>query len=399
VLASEAKGVDDAPSVAVVQAVQISADSALALRRLGVDVADCVVPFVLAVSDTFVFGAVYLLEPSCPCVAYLSEPLSVAVPRQRREIVGWIRALADFGAATAHFAVDAVVHGGDGRLGAAVLPLISGASMIFKPIASPWLGLPPEVFSARGGKSLLRFVSHRYAVTHLFAVFGALWNSPARDRFVFPLGAFRLRRPSHSAERAADTTGSAWRYQLELDVGWAGAAFDRKVLEAVRQSAERCQRKELWEPLFVDGRIIVAFPNLRLTGWTVGLPNVPDLMRAWARLVVDTADRISDTGVVHPDLRPANILWRLVDGKLEICVIDWCDALFNGMPVPRDKREAWARDPRYPLSLDAEVASIAVNAEFGVLLSSYAVDCADLREDDAMCELPMFSEWAERRIG
>ena len=68
---------------------------AINLARLGLDLADCVVPGIATAGGEIQFLAVYLLQPSFPVIIALSNQLSLqyhfAGRRTHRQCLGWVR--------------------------------------------------------------------------------------------------------------------------------------------------------------------------------------------------------------------------------------------------------------------------------------------------------------------
>lgn len=98
-LCSEVKGHNTSTYRCFSQVFMCCANAALALRRKGLPLEQCVVPGVCFAGDGFRFVAVYLIEPSWPVMVVLSDSLDIQ--GDSLKIVGdWLIRLIDFALAT-----------------------------------------------------------------------------------------------------------------------------------------------------------------------------------------------------------------------------------------------------------------------------------------------------------
>jgi serine/threonine protein kinase len=79
-----------------------------------------------------------------------------------------------------------------------------------------------------------------------------------------------------------------------------------------------------------DGQII--FDKLHEQYWQIGLPIEPNLKEKFIKLLANIMNEIHLIGVVHLDLYPSNIMWRInpIDqNDILIKIIDWDSAHFT----------------------------------------------------------------------
>jgi len=67
----------------------------------------------------------------------------------------------------------------------------------------------------------------------------------------------------------------------------------------------------------------LVFHDFVKQGFTIGLPADREQRKLYLQALREAADAVHRAGVVHLDLCPSNVLWKLVDGRIIIKIIDW----------------------------------------------------------------------------
>lgn len=88
-----------------------------------------------------------------------------------------------------------------------------------------------------------------------------------------------------------------------------------------------------------------------------------DLVQPYLTSLRHAVTFLNNSGVIHNDLRPSNVLWRSrIGGHVEVMLIDFDDALFTNQRIPRAFAKAMRRDARFPLyKVDDLLASVEHN--------------------------------------
>lgn len=316
-IASEAKGVQDSEYAALIQGLQIGADSAIYMWRCGLPVCEAVVPVILSFSDCFCICAVYLIPDCYPVIVRLSPPLCFITLAGRCALARWACALADFAKETVRLLRNkASVVEGERPIGIFISP-----DLFFKPLRDTGkLGnLPAGESMIDDGSSLrtnldMLMLAYLRLSSHL----------AAHDLFLFPLGV--ISHPSSASP--------AYQYTA------------RELIESrvSKHFPGNC------ESLLKDGCPVVVYDLLPLDCWFNDKPP-PDLVEPYISCLSTAVTILNECGIAHMDLRPSNIMWRRLlppsSQKIEVRIIDVEDAVPFGYYI-RDV-SALRGDPRYPL--------------------------------------------------
>jgi hypothetical protein len=331
-IGNEAKGFDSSQYHAIAQGFQIGADAALALRLEGrLDLDHCAVPVVLGFSDSIQIYGVYLLPESVPVFAPLSSAYSYLTLEGRRCLARSAIALSKFALTTA-----SLLRNRPSLPTNPLQPFILSNSLFFKPIISEFhfhgFETPDKISTQR--RSSLDSVMNIYRELSL--------QEGATNYILFPLGLLSFP-------------------EEDLELFSAGRTF-------IETKLKKFFSLKLGS---VKGAYPIIVFDLLPPPWTNTKPP-HDHCEAYLSSL-EAAVNVMDRGqVVHMDLRPANIMWRVADdGSIEMFIIDFEDALTNGSLFSATK---WiASDSRYPFPRPGTVRVSAVhNRWFLVAVSSWA---------------------------
>jgi hypothetical protein len=325
---SEAKGFDASAFSCMKQGYSLCGDGAIALRRFGVANENCVVPGVFAFGDSIQLYAVFLLELQFPCLCLLSDPLSLDNPSHRLIAAKWLHVIA------AHVQGLLKVLPGPTTLTQAEAKkrpphraTLNLQNYFVKPVRAallPAAALDPETAVS---EECLPF---RQVVSDLLFKFHKLDQVPTGV-------------PDH-------------RRLIHFPVGWLQQP--RSDQQQIRDTI-KTRVTELGFKVHGKRQPYILFPFLR--GWRILHPAlVGDHAEALIPLLSAARQYIAACGLVHMDLRPANVMWHcsclnselttIGEHSVELKVIDWEHALCVGTPVPLEWVDVYRNDQRYPLS-------------------------------------------------
>lgn len=329
---SEAKGFHASAFKCLSQGSQISGDCSILLRRGGLNLADCAVPGILMFSDSVQFYASYLLPEQYPSFAFLSRPLSVADYCDRLEISAYALAIRSFAKTTIGLLKQSETvqrHNSDGI--ASDHPPLDGRkgvllkleNVFVKPIRLRlWDNL------AGMGEECEPF---RVAMSHNLEIYDRLHSCDDTRPYVnFPMGWLQV----PGSEQPAIRDGLI-------------NALSRFQDCATKVSQDKDSLRRL--PCLV-------FQTLP-SPWTSNPPfNGDPHVSAYLSKLEQAVKGFERAGVVHMDLRPANVMWtcscfsRPYDAAhdVDLRVVDWEDARFLGEILSTMK---FKNDMRYPLSM------------------------------------------------
>ena len=347
IVVSEAKRIEDSFFVSLPQACQIAGDCAFLLKHLGVvPLTSCAVPGILTFGECVQFYGAFLIEERFPCFVLLSRPFHLSDTDDVRSIVGWIIALRRH-IADMSWVLKRV------RVGAKAdqsVPLCADFNGKFlKPIRVRDRECEVDFNSS--------FYPDRIALTHILETFSILFASPNAAPFVhFPNGWFRV--PSQSAQPAL--------FNALCDY-----------LES------QCARYDLaWTDTTQPMTCLLVFDELP-SNWSKSTTVDRVHTGKFAERLRSAVSAIGDAGIVHMDLRPANILWRCktcVSGgggaeeehDVEVKVIDWEDSLRVGDPIPLVSSRV--DDMRYPLAHCGDIVERAAVVPADTCLDMWFVE-------------------------
>lgn len=254
------------------QAFLAAASAAIALRRCGLAVEDCVVPLTLDSGQTVQHGAVYLLEPLMPVYAATSSPLDVLTP------AGILLAAKHYVAKQA---------------------LIADTETRLRDFARhhDWPTLPatpvlPEIYAEK--------YFFKENVSALFGTCFAEDDMPA---------------------------ATSWH---ELSI------YERLLVRGVPGTVVAYPVGRLMQTPLPSGtwrhRYTTVYDNLALQGYTAGFVRSP----AWLAAVRAAVAHLHSANVVHMDLFPCNIMSKMDEatGQFSVTLIDFNASLRVGEPIP-----------------------------------------------------------------
>lgn len=105
-----------------------------------------------------------------------------------------------------------------------------------------------------------------------------------------------------------------------------------------------------------------------LEGWCNTRPD-DDHCEAYIKQLRKVVNILNFTGVVHTDLRPANIMWNPFnnhdgDRNVQLQVIDFKDALMVGSGVHEELAPEYSKDVLYPIKRGSDCKAIRAKVEF-----------------------------------
>jgi Lipopolysaccharide kinase (Kdo/WaaP) family len=271
----ELKNSDLVPLDGAPEAIVAAISAACHMRKQGLAVQDCVVPFFMSNGQLEQHGAVYLLEPCLPCAVLTSPVLDVTDNEGRKRV------------RSARWACRRIAENTH-----KLLKALTGASAVAGAgvEAEAALGYDAAVETSKYLiKEPLPFVgpTTSHSVLHQLTVFKTLLDHDAARDVIVPPAAALMQHivPSESGFR--------------------------------------------WEK-----KNSIAFP--RLEGFKTGVPRVGEPFRKEVLAALKTAlQAVHAAGVVHMDLYPDNVLWRKAAAdEVEVRLVDFDAALFIGQAVP-----------------------------------------------------------------
>lgn len=274
-IGSEAKGVGSSHYEAMVQGFQISSDSAVHMWRCGLPTENAVVPLILSYSDCFCIYAVYLLPHCYPVLVQLSAPLTYLTFEGRCGLARWGIALARFAEETME-----CIRNREPERTEMVYGLHIATSLFYKPLRNYH-----KSGAASAGALLDSGSSHRIYLESLMMVYHHLSDVPcANDFFLFPLGVISY--PSLEAK-----------------------AINSKICEIMRENIEKYFSNS--NDLLRGGCPVVVYDLLSPDCWYTEKPP-SNAVESYISCVKKAVEILNTARVAHMDLRPANILWRVV---------------------------------------------------------------------------------------
>ena len=318
-LASKAKGVEASNIAAGMQCFQICADAAIELYRKGLNPEDCVVPGVIICGEVCQIVGVYLVGSTFPVMVNISSLIS-----------------------TAHVEV-----------------------------LSRWVGVLKESISDT--VTLLQQSQQRTDSLHVRCQLD-------KGHFYKPIGKFEgnanlfsnqriiLSKMMMIYEKLCRIEGSVDVIQFPLGLVSVPGELNTKALE-IKRAVLHCIKKFFEKSVgdnYYDNNPCLIFSFLE--GWHNNRPD-DDHREAYIEQLRKVVNILNLAGVVHMDLRPANIMWQptnnhVGDENVQIQVIDFEDALVVGSAVDVDIAEAYRDDVRYPIRRDIDCKAIKAKVEY-----------------------------------
>jgi hypothetical protein len=319
VIASEAKGVEHSHYEALVQGLELGGDSSVNMWRCGLSEELAVTPVILSYGDCFQIYAVYLIPNCFPVIVQLSPPLTYLTFEGRCCIARWGIVLKDFAVGTVE-SLNQLTRS-DGRRRNMKLGLYIAPHLFFKPLQEfHKMGTDSGDCIVDMGSTLRANLESMMLAYHLIHNI-----ENANQMFLFPLGVVSY--PSFQS--------------LSRDCELCSVMH-------VCISANFCGHVDLVK----HGCPVIVYEELATAnGWSNTKPS-PDLVQSYVDCVTKAVGVLNAANVAHMDLRPANILWRVLGEdktKVEIRVIDLEDSVPFGYYIR--SVHILRRDPRYPVLL------------------------------------------------
>jgi hypothetical protein len=237
------------PAHSMPQALVAACSAAVHLASIGLPTVDCVVPFVSSTGVLEQHGVAYLLEPCAPCAVLTSPVIDILDEggEQAAIIARWVAV----------------------KLADETERLLT--PLLLSPVASPaqkTLAISRDLYFFKSPLVGIVGDSEAQACFHVTSIFRALAASDAAGKFcVMPLATF-MRDPRAGEHDTLGTDDPA-------------------------------------------AKIVMAFPDLRREGFKPGVPEDPIQRAEFFRQLGDALVAIHAAGIVHCDLYPHNIMWRL----------------------------------------------------------------------------------------
>jgi hypothetical protein len=339
-ITSEAKGFEASKFTALPQACQIAGDACLMLRAAGLPFADCVIPGLILLDDTLTIYAAYLLPDSFPCFHLLSRPLSLTSHWDRLETASWFAALRvltlETMAMLGKLKLRQLIGVPLGPAKDTAPPMLDSSTLFFKPVT-------PRHDTEVVEDDLRPF---RSAYSRVLDVFAELARVPTLcDFLVFPIGVVQAPGCEQSDIKKVIYNALTERHRsvaMELSAGTS-----IKYVPFLVYTMLSSQWKSTAE----------------------AVPCASACLQALIEKLHTFEGMLSVAGVVHMDLRPANIMWTCdcmksdtVCTSMQVRVIDWDDACFVGEPVLPRLLLAYQADKRYALHYVTEPYASTVAA-------------------------------------
>ena len=368
-VASEAKGLEASIHQCVGQLLIACGDSALYLQMLGLDLENCVVPGI-AISDTTIrFGAVYLIPHSFPVFLFLSDMLH---PLDDSEMVAcWFFRLSAFSKQTEELLNNAKVK---------ALRQESKESRKNQPKKRSKIEEKPLPIKFDEQKNFLKPIreGYKHSLRH---------GEPAKEGSFLPGRLWSILRvynklytawcnTSHPTSSGGEA-GLLTKYSLFVD---PPVLFPTGVILIPRdQRGENHDNfrqflvKNLDPSFFQDLdddllslRPCLIFPRLEMatTEENNSIFDDSSSFHLWRSMKpprnfckdylahLESAIQFlnEDAEVAHFDLRPSNILWRIVNNntQFDLKIIDFDDSFFFDEVIPQDFVKSMETDSRFP---------------------------------------------------
>ena len=322
-LVSEAKTPAASLLAALLQGCALGGDAAICQRIQGLNCSSCAVPIVLCASEFIQIAGAYLVEESVPVFCMLSRPLNRLLDKDLHELVVWQNCLADFIVQTVKLCKDAKRNTGTKRA-----PALNLTRYFLKPIRYEHMDIfgEPNLNPENAQKAEKFTTNHRCVVNRMLQVYEKLRkNTRVASYISMPVGMLQL--PSNENSK---------NYKQMV-------ARIEKCFE--NHSLRDGDTKPL-TPLMVY-EFLEGWKNMSDSIQELGTDeNLGSLIIKKIREVINLCNL---EGVVFLDLRPANIMWREVDGVVEIKLIDFEDVYLEGHPIDRSWVEEHRNDPRHNL--------------------------------------------------
>ena len=310
-LASVAKGVEASNIAAGLQCFQICADAAIALYRKGLKPEDCVVPGVIFCGEECQIVGVYLVGSTFPVMVNISSLISIT----NEEVLSrWVGVLKEAISDTVTLLQQSLP-----RADSLEIRCKLDAGYFYKPIQK-------------------RFFNQGIILSKMMRIYDKLHHTEGSVEVIqFPLGLI-------SVPAAINTHAAEIR---------------RAVLHCITKFFTKSNGDYDNDPC-----LIFSF----LEGWCNTRPD-DDHCEAYIKQLRKVVNILNLAGVIHMDLRPANIMWKHLnnhdgDINVQLQVIDFEDALMVGSGVHEGLAQEYSKDVRYPIKRGIDCKAIRAKIEF-----------------------------------
>lgn len=338
----EIKRSSSAPLVGLPQAFITAGSSAQRLRALGLPLHLCVVPFVLHTGQFEQHGAAFLLKRNLPCCVFTSEVMDLLTPRGRRRAIGFRLAMREHAETTF-----------------AALPSVTGMQDSTVPITQPSGVLDEDApFQGSAGSSAgpgsTVFTSRDYFLKTPALIHGATDKSHVHLFAVCEL---------IQCARDADVTSAVGSAFMSGDPNPLAESHPSRatLLPLMRLVKVPPGSEDGQAQVRHDGVSPVVMPRLGPEYADASTVPPPAYLRIafFCGLVECVHWLHASAGVVHGDLVPANVMWRIaaapkgetylsydqhVPKQLVLRIVDVDAALPVGAPIPVTARDITAEN-------------------------------------------------------
>ena len=327
-LGSEAKGANASNIEAGMQCFQICADSAIELYRNGMIREECVVPGVIICGEIFQIVGVYLISSTFPVMVNLSSAIDIS----NVEVLSrWVDVLKEYISETV-----TLLKNSQQRSESSKIICHLDAGFFYKPIRKTAL----NNFLVSNQRIILSRMMMIY--DKLFHVIETEGSSPV-DVIQFPIGL--------------------------VTVPMSNTIHAKGIREALLHCIKKFfdQRNGTNYNYDNDPCLIFHFLDSK-EGWTNHRPD-NDHRDSYIQQLRTAINILNSAGVVHMDLRPANIMWKskntsIGDKEVELKVIDFEDALMVGTVMNEALARVYSNDPRYPIKEGIDCRKVSTKIEF-----------------------------------
>jgi len=327
-LGTEAKGANASNIEAGMQCFQICADSAIELYRNGMIREECVVPGVIIYGEVFHIVGVYLISSTFPVMVNLSSEIYIT----NVEVLStWVDVLKEFISETV-----TLLKNSQQRSESSKIICHLDAGFFYKPIRKT---------------ALNNFLvsNQRIILSRMMMIYEKLFN-------------------------VIETEGSSPDNVIQFPIGLVTVPMSNTIhAKGIREALLHCIKR------FFDHRnginynydndpcLIFHFLDSK-EGWTNYRPD-NDHRDSYIQQLRTAINILNSAGVVHMDLRPANIMWRskntsIGNKEVELKIIDFEDALMVGTVMNEALARVYSNDPRYPIKEGIDCTNVSTKIEF-----------------------------------
>ena len=328
-LGSEAKGANASNISAGMQCFQLCADSAIELYRRGMNREDCVVPGVIICGEVFQIVGVYLISSTFPVMVNISSSINIA----KVEVISrWVDVLKEFISETV-----TLLKNSQPRSDSSEIICHLDVGLFYKPIRKK------QSDNSLGSNQRIILSRMMMIYDKLFHGIDTEGDSSPINVIQFPIGLITV---------PCSTTIYANEIRTAL-LHCINKFFDHRNGTNYNYDNDPC--------------LIFHFLD-SVEGWTNNRPD-NDHRDSYILHFRTAINILNFVGVVHMDLRPANIMWRpknryIGDKEVELQIIDFEDALMVGSLIDVELARVYSVDERYPIKRGIDCNAIRAKIDF-----------------------------------